>query len=178
MTTPIDRIREQQRPFRDLLDSPLRIRQTVEYEDVNQDPDLRNRVVRWYYVHLRDQWLYTDPELRSLAQYFKLAPTANGGQRAVMVSTVDGAQNKPITDDDSTIKKLLYPIRDHLLSKRRIAKVLEAYADKHDIKWWDLQDDKYHARIRHYMFRELKRKITKSITSNTDITTLRNTTDH
>jgi hypothetical protein len=154
-----DAIRAAQKPIIDALESPWRISHRIEYEDLEADPDMRNRVVRWFYTRLKGEWLYEDAEFRSLGRYFIVR-----GEKVELVANSEQYNDpsyKNPEEPERSLKLKLDLIRKHLVSKRRIARVLEKYAKKHSVKWWDLED-KWES-IKHALYKELRRKILQSI---------------
>jgi hypothetical protein len=154
-----DAVRAAQKPIVDALESPFRLGHSIEYEDLEADPDMRNRIVRWYYTRLKNEWLYQDSKFRSLARYFIIKDG-----KPVLVSSSEEYKDKSFKNPDEPEKNTLLKldlIRKHLINKRRIARVLEKYASKTETKWWDLEDAVDNVKI--VLYKELRRKILESI---------------
>lgn len=154
-----DAIRAAQKPIIEALESKWKVSQQIEYEDLEADPDLRNRIVRWFYTHLKREWLYEDEEFRSLARYFIVKE-----DKVELVVNSDQYRDpnfKSPGEPERSLKLKLDFIRKYLVSKRRVARILEKYASKHKVKWWDLEDKA--SSIKHAFYKEFRRKILQSI---------------
>lgn len=164
-----DAVRAAQQPIIDALESPYRMGHQIEYEDLDADPDMRNRVVRWYYTRLKNEWLYQDKEFRSLARYFIIKDG-----KPILVSSSEQYKDSSFKDPDEPEKNILLKldlIRKYLINKRRIARVLEKYATKTETKWWDLEDAVDKVKIA--LYKELRRKILESIDAKISIESIK-----
>jgi hypothetical protein len=152
-------VRAAQKPIIDALESPLRVSHTIEYEDLEADPDMRNRIVRWFYTRLKSEWLYEDDEFRTLSRYFIVR-----NDKVELVASSEQYRDPAYKSQDNSEKNLrlkLNLVKKYLVSKRRVARVLEKYAKHTGTRWWDLEDK--WKEIKHALYKELRRKILESI---------------
>jgi hypothetical protein len=128
----------------------------LQYEDVNANTDLRNRQVKYFYDKAKD-WI--EKEYLDLCAYIIVKDG-----RADVVSSLDEYKRDKtayLKDSVEDLKKKIELIRKYALSKRLVARVLEKYSRKTDVKWWDLQEKK--SSIKKLIHSALKRKIKKAI---------------
>jgi len=119
-----------------------------EYDDVNTDPELRNRVVRYF----RDKMLeYLNEDGSDLLGYFTVKKK-EGGDIVEFNKTGDDHKDSASTK----LTKIEY-IRYNIMSKKFIAKTLEHYTEKKNMKWWDLKANKHS--VERYIYSKLKDKI-------------------
>jgi hypothetical protein len=118
------------------------------YDNVNIDPDLRNRVVD-YYQDKCEKWLkdtYAD-----LLGYVSVR-----GSNVEFVKS-EGDYSKGSQD----IEKKSQFLREHIFRKKYIAEALERYANDSNVKWWDLRAKK--SIVKPYLHDFLKAKIKHKI---------------
>jgi hypothetical protein len=131
------------------------------YMDVNSDPDLRNKTVR-YFKDKAIYWLLNDGEYKSLLNYFVVR---NDAKKIPYVDVVreTSEYNKQNKDSSEDIKLKVKFIVHYILKKRLIARILEKYGVKTNMKWWNFKANTEEIKdvIRH----ELKRKIKSSLSN-------------
>jgi hypothetical protein len=147
------------------MEQPIEVSKTIEYEDVNWDPDLRNRVVRYYYNLAKRKWLYNNKLFLDLVRYLRL----HNNRPVLVASLADAPEHAPASEDERLVRQKLAVVRDYLISKRRIARVLESYSERERVKWWDLEDEEHHESILRALVKECERKIIKSIERHADL---------
>ena len=90
------------------------------YEDLSKDPEIRDKIVKYFYYKTYDKWLYTD-DMFDILSYLKVS---NNGENVeiLKVSDKQGAANdsQKIVD-----KKIKYLEKMDLLTKKDVYKILK-----------------------------------------------------
>jgi hypothetical protein len=183
--------------YRNMIEDTPKVRVPIELEDLNYDPDLRNNVVKFYKRKLLQEWLvYQDDLFMLLIKYFqvgkngkvdlkKTAPTnissSTSSTSLAIPSPLQGknanTSSNSETDGPATLsddyeknaQKILYYLRKHLTHKILISKILEHYADKRGIKWWDLESEHQEKKVKKACFKWFMKWIQKAIDKNTTL---------
>ena len=128
------------------------------YENINYNPEIREKVIKYFYYKLLERWFYKYEEFAQLLKFFKIVDN-----RVVLINSIDeyekALSGKPDTDHEKSIK--IKFIEDYVLEKKKIGKYLDEFAHKHNIPWIYLyrnQED-----IRRYLKRKLKKKFIRTI---------------
>ena len=129
------------------------------YLDINYDPELRNTTVKFFKKKIID-WLLNDYEYRRILNYFVIRTDSK------KIQYVDSIRNaseyvKDNNDTSDQIKTKVKFIVKYILSKQLVAKMLEKYGEKSNVKWWNFKnnvDD-----IKSALARELRRKIKSTL---------------
>jgi hypothetical protein len=100
------------------------------YPVLNKDPIFQAEVIRYFRNKIVDNWIYE--KLKPLAEYFVV--DGNSGKARW--------RNKNEEKDENTItaiaKKAEF-IKDYVLTKKMIRKILENFIVENDISWYDLK---------------------------------------
>lgn len=124
-----------------------------QYDDINSDPDLRNRVVRKYKDFILD-WL--NDSFSDLLNYF-VVRKKDGND--VVEFNKDAKENQENKDSNDVKSKKIEYIKHNILHKRTIAKWLELYTVNHNLKWWDLSANR--SIVKNYIYKKLHKKISQ-----------------
>lgn len=101
-----------------------------EYEDVDYDPELRNKVVRYFLSKLLS---FMADSYSDLLNHIVVK-----GNSYDVIKTDSEKENK---DSMEVRNKKIEYIKNHVLSKRLVAKLLERFTKETKMKWWDLRDN-------------------------------------
>jgi hypothetical protein len=123
---------------------------TISYEDINYNPEIRQKIVKEYYKKLRNHWVKHFKKVLSLLTVKK---DPSGKEIAELVK--DESQPDETGDRDVKVDYL----KTYILSKEYVAKVLNKFLIKHEIDWIDLAQ--YHHEIKKYMKKVLYKKLLK-----------------
>jgi hypothetical protein len=126
--------------------------------DVNYDPDLRNRTVK-YFKHKTLKWINSDSDFQKVLNYFVIR-TGDGKKYVDLVKDIK-EYKKENKDSEEIIKMKIEFIRKFVLSKKLVAKILEKFGNKYDVKWWNFKSNK--ESIKETILHELKKKIKNNI---------------
>jgi hypothetical protein len=107
-----------------------------EVDVLNDDPTYQKSVVDYFYLRLKEKWLFRDPTFRKLLKYFRVEK--NGDKGTVRLINKIGDVNK-IDDMDETDRKHIFKYIDkYLITKHLVKKTLRQYLSRTGIKWYDL----------------------------------------
>ena len=125
------------------------------YLDVNQDPDLRNKIVR-YFKERTLHWLLNDEEFKQLLNYFVFRTDSKRVQYVDPVRK-HSEMAKENNDTSEQLRAKVKYMKEFVVSKRLIAKILEKYGTKFNVKWWNFKNNIED--IKDVIHHELKKKI-------------------
>lgn len=115
------------------------------HNDVNNDPNLRRETVKYFYDKFKHTWL---PEyFNNLYKYFKVV---NGE-----VKYIDSLSDIDTSTDNYEIKARF--IVSHIFEKIDMEALIEKYALKNRVNWYDLK--KYKSDIRDYVHHKIDKHI-------------------
>lgn len=127
--------------------------EVVKYPDINSDPDLRNRVVNYFRDKVK-KWLTNS--YSNILNYYVIEK----GDNVVLIKDLKNYVREN-NDSDSVKDKKINHIKSTIVTKKFIAKLLERYSEKNNIKWWDLHDNSRF--VKEYIHRKLEDAIKSAI---------------
>jgi hypothetical protein len=96
----------------------------VPYPNLNKDPDIINRLVKYFYYKTLDKWLYDD--LSSLLRYIKIS------SKPSIIKNEDDRDKENISQEDAD-KKIKY-IEDELFSKDDMYDILMKITNESNVE--------------------------------------------
>jgi hypothetical protein len=124
----------------------------VSYEDINYNPEIRQKIVKGYYKKLRHHWAKHFDKVLSLLTVKK---DSKGTEIAELIK--DAEHPDETGDKDVKVEYL----NKYVLSKGYVAKVLNKFLIKHEIDWIDLAQ--YQHEIKRFFRKTLYKKLLKYI---------------
>jgi len=125
----------------------------ISYQDVNNDHDLKKRVVEYFYDKLLNNWLkfhYAD-----LYTFFNVS----GGKVNLVKNVKDSENNTKNDKHDNDIKYEF--LVDKYLRKKDMLTLLSKFRKMNNLNWWDLKE---HAeKVRLYVHHKVKQLIKEEI---------------
>lgn len=104
-------------------------------DPLNEDPNYRKSVIDYFYLRLKEEWLFEEPIFRSLLKYFIVKEDNNEGT-ITLIDDPDKASSSTINEK---YKKHIYKyIEKYFINKHFIKKILKQYVATTHIKWYDL----------------------------------------
>jgi hypothetical protein len=125
------------------------------YESIDNDPNLRNKMVDYFYDLVRDKWLLD--ELNDILNYFKYT---NGEVK--MITNMSEYSSKNITKDtDDIAEKKVKFITKNLFDKYSMTDVLTKFTKGTNTKWVELPKNEYFIMkfVKEYLLKKLKKMI-------------------
>jgi hypothetical protein len=102
-------------------------------DPLNENKQYHKETSHHFYVKLKEKWLYSVPEYRSLVKYFKT--TKSGDKITVeLLESVDAKSNVELENEKYVFKF----IEKYLISEKFVYKILKEYVNTTNIKWYDL----------------------------------------
>jgi hypothetical protein len=117
------------------------------YLDLNKDPDVHSTVTNSIYRKVFESWLYKS-DFSELFDYIKLV---NGEPK--LITNLKDKDNKT---DDATIERKIRFIRDNILSKHRVNKLIEEFVEGTKTNWYDIEKNTYF--LKELIFKYMKKK--------------------
>ncbi len=118
--------------------------------DVNNDPELRKKVVRFFYEKFANIWL--PQSYIKLQKYLKVS---NG--EVTFIKTI-GDYEKELINDDKKIQFIL----DNVFSKHELLVFLEKFVNRNNVNWYDLKT-KHYEKVKSEIYDKLKNHMKKIV---------------
>lgn len=128
--------------FKPIFGSPL-----LPQYNLNYDPDVHENVSNSVYRKVFDSWIYKD-DYEDLFKYIKII---NG--EAKLAITKDGVK----TNDSQSVEKKIRFLKDNILSRNRVKKILEDFVSGTKTNWYDIEKNSYY--IKDLIYRYMKKKL-------------------
>ena len=120
------------------------------YSDVNNDPELRKRVVRYFFEKFSTVWL--PYSYLKLQKYLK-----NTNGEISFIKTI-GDYDKEVVNDDAKIEFIL----ENVFSKHELLVFLDKFVNKYNVNWYDLKT-KHIEKIKSELYDKLKNHMKKIV---------------
>jgi len=123
--------------------------------DVNNDPDLRKKVVRFFFEKFANIWL--SQSFIKLQRYLKVS---NG--EVTFIKTT-GDYDKELVNDDKKVEFIL----ENIFSKHELLVFLEKFVNRYNVNWYDLKT-KHYERVKTEIYQKLKNHMKKIVMEHLD----------
>lgn len=120
---------------------------SVSYDSVDDDIELRSKMAKYFYVKTFNSWLIQNSKL---LKYFKVS-----GKKVLMLKSKKEYENNNITHDNKEM--IVKYILENIFDKYDIKSALKKFVSKSRTKWFNLKDNKEY--VRKVIMKEIKRKI-------------------
>ena len=127
------------------------------YETIDNNPNVRRKMIKYYYDMVRDQWLLD--ELNDILNYFSY----DDGKVRLISSLSDYSPKNIAKDTDRIAERKVEFIENTILTKYDMAEILNKFTKNMHIKWVDIPKHEFMLRqaIREYLMKEINRKLRK-----------------
>ncbi len=125
------------------------------YETIDTYPEIRKKMIKYYYDLVRDQWLMD--ELNDILNYY----VYSDGNVKLIKSLEDYSPKNIAKDTDKIAEKKIEHIEETILTKYDITEILSKFTKEMNIKWVDLPKHEFLLRqaIKEYLMKEIKKKL-------------------
>lgn len=120
------------------------------FSDVNNDPELRKKVVRYFFEKFATVWL--PYSFLKLQKYLK-----NSNGEISFIKTI-GDYDKEVVNDDAKIEFIL----ENVFSKHELLVFLDKFVNKNGVNWYDLKT-KHVEKIKSDLYDKLKNHMKKIV---------------
>ncbi len=115
--------------------------------NLNYDPDVHENVTSTVYRKVFESWIYKS-DYEDLFKYIKIV---NG--EAKLTTGKDGDKS----NDSASLEKKIRFIKDHILSRSRVKKILEDFVSGTKTNWYDIEKNSYF--VKDLIYRYMKKKL-------------------
>jgi len=123
-----------------------------EYQDIGSDPNLRDKMIKYYYQHFADKWLITD--YRDLLKYLIVK-----GGKVHLISKLSEYKSQSESDKDRRMK--VEYILENYLNKSFLKRMLNKYVEKKKSAWANLYEQK--DSVKEFIYKKVKESIKENI---------------
>ena len=132
--------------------SPVLTNNVVEYENLNNDPDLIRKVTKYFFEKTMNSWLYSDFE--DLLTYLVVK-----GDKVRVISNKKELENNKRDSNMKSIEKKVNFIADNVMTKYDMKSFLKKYALKSGLDLWKLKENKSY--VKKSIYKKIKNKLEK-----------------
>ncbi len=118
--------------------------------DVNNDPELRKKIVRFFFEKFANIWL--PQSYIKLQRYLKVS---NG--QVTFIKTVSD-YDKELVNDDKKVEFIL----ENIFSKHELLVFLEKFVNRYNVNWYDLKT-KHYEKVKSEIYEKLKNHMKKIV---------------
>lgn len=128
------------------------------YESLNWKPEIHERLAKHYYYKTLDKWLMED--ITDVLNYF----VVRDGKVSMISNLSDYKSTNIDKDTDKTAKLKADYIGEHVLSTRKMKKILTKFVHETEINWIDIPRNEYSLRraVEHELIKLIRKKIKKT----------------
>jgi len=132
--------------------SPVLTNNVVQYENLNNDPDLIRKVTKYFFEKTMNSWLYSDFE--DLLTYLVIK-----GDKVRVVSNKKELENNKRDSNMKTLEMKVNFIADNVMTKYDMKSFLKKYAIKSGLDLWKLKENKSY--VKKSIYKKIKNKLEK-----------------
>lgn len=132
--------------------APVLTNNVVQYENLNNDPDLIRKVTKYFFEKTMNSWLYSDFE--DLLTYLVIK-----GDKVSVVSNKKELENNKRDSNMKSIEKKVNFIADNVMTKYDMKSFLKKYALKSGLDLWKLKENKSY--VKKSIYKKIKNKLEK-----------------
>ena len=132
--------------------APVLTNNVVQYENLNNDPDLIRKVTKYFFEKTMNSWMYSDFE--DLLTYLVIK-----GDKVSVVSNKKELENNKRDSNMKSIEKKVNFIADNVMTKYDMKSFLKKYALKSGLDLWKLKENKSY--VKKSIYKKIKNKLEK-----------------
>merc|ERR1711871_127832 len=132
--------------------APVLTNNVVQYENLNNDPDLIRKVTKYFFEKTMNSWLYSDFE--DLLTYLVVK-----GNKVSVVSNKKELENNKRDSNMKSIEMKVNFIADNVMTKYDMKSFLKKYALKSGLDLWKLKENKSY--VKKSIYKKIKNKLEK-----------------
>jgi len=127
------------------------------YETIDTNPDVRSKMLRYYFDLIRDDWLLDD--LNDILNYFNY----KDGKVNMINKLEEYNPNNIAKDTDQIAEKKVEFIEKNVFTKHDLKHVLRKFTKESNSKWVDLPKNEFFLKkvVKEYIIKEIKNKLRK-----------------
>lgn len=125
------------------------------YESIDTNPEVRKKMLDYYYDLIRDKWLLDD--LNDVLNYF----VYRDGKVSMIKNLSEYSPSNIDKDTDQIAEKKVEYLEKNVFTKYNLMHVLEKFTKEINSKWVDLVKNEFFLKqtIKEYIIREIKKKL-------------------
>ena len=125
------------------------------YESIDNNPDVRKKMINYYYDLVRDKWLLDD--LNDILNYF----VYKNGQVSMIKNLSEYNPNNIANDTDQIAEKKVEFIEKEIFTKYHLTDLLTRFSKESNTKFVDMPKANYFVKdsIEKYIKKEIKKKL-------------------
>lgn len=125
------------------------------YETIDNNPDVRKKMIDYIYDLVRDKWLLDD--INDVLNYFVYL----NGQVKMISNLSDYNQNNIAKDTNQIAEKKVEFIENTLFTKHDLKHILRKFIKETDTKWVDLPKNKFFLKqgVKEYIIKKIKNEL-------------------
>jgi len=116
--------------------------------DLNKDAEVHDIVTSSIYRQTFDSWMYND-EAKEILEYIKVS---DGN-----VKLISAKKEKDKNFDSSVVEKKIRFLKDYILSRSRVKKILTEFVEGTNTNWYDIEKNTYF--VKDLVLKYMKKKI-------------------
>jgi len=132
--------------------SPVLTNNVVQYENLNNDPDLIRKVTKYFFEKTMNSWLYSDFE--DLLTYLVIK-----GDKVRVVSNKKELENNKRDNNMKTLEMKVNFIADNVMTKYDMKSFLKKYSLKSGLDLWKLKENKSY--VKKSIYKKIKNNLEK-----------------
>jgi hypothetical protein len=117
-------------------------------QDLNYDPEVHDVVTSSIYRQTFEKWIYNS-EFEDIFNYIKIV----NGEPKLITNTKDKDRNF----DNYSVEKKIRFIKDNILSRGRVKKILQEFVEGTRTNWYDIEKNTYY--VKDLIYRYIKKKL-------------------
>ncbi len=125
--------------------------------DLNRDPYVHDTVTDSIYKQIFREWVY-ESDFEGLFKYIKIV---NGHPKLITKADKEGTNKK----EDRDIKVRF--MKDYILSRGRVKKLIEEFIDGTRTNWYDIEKNTYF--VREFVYKYMKKKLKALVDKKADL---------
>lgn len=122
--------------------------------DLNRDNEVHDIVSNSIYKQTFDSWIYND-EAKEILEYIRVSDTS--------VKLISNKKDKDNNFSSSNVEKKIRFLKDYILSRSRVKKILTEFVEGTNTNWYDIEKNTYFVKdlVLKYMKKKIKAIIEK-----------------
>jgi len=129
------------------------------YLDMNQNPEVRKKLAKYYYYKTLDKWLLKEDGMLDILNYLQVK-----GDTVHLINSISDYKETNVNKDTQDVidKKIKY-IENNIFEPYDMEKILNSYVQETGTNWYDLEKHAFYVKqaVRGFLKKKLKNMINK-----------------